>query len=113
MAKQTFKIQKRQSGKTYKLIGKFLKYQSEGKHPLLFSYNNAKVESIKDVLRHYINDVSTVYSRASWKSSITLLTDVILIDDFLQWSKEDLEEIRMISRKQNIKIYALSSMSGE
>ena len=115
MKKIKLKIKPRQSGKTYKLVGKFLGYLSKGKHPIYLSCNTNTSKDIKTRLDCLTCCDYSKYTASiiNWKDTINLFTDVIILDDYEQYKKKDLNEILQYAKDHNIKVIGYSSKKGE
>jgi len=115
MKKVNLKHRKRQSGKTYKLIGKMLKYLSKGNDPVYITANkhNANIVNNRISELSSFNLLESVAQVKEWTSTVNLLTKVIILDDFEFYPKSSLKNIIKYAKQNKIKVVGYSSIKKQ
>jgi len=111
MKKVNLKHKRRQSGKTYKLIGKMMKHISKDNNPVYITVNNSNA----DIVAKRISELlpmdlsSSIAPIKAWDEAVNLLTKVIILDDFEFYSKSSLKAIMKYAKNNKIKVIGYST----
>lgn len=110
--KSKLKIRNRQSGKTYKPIGKMFKQHSKNNQTVMLVTSNNAAKSIghRIVVGNGIVLSEKIHNYKDWKLVLTnKKIDTLLLDEFDYFKKKDLKAILKFADKNSIKVIGYSS----
>jgi len=110
------RTKKRQSGKTYKLLGKMFHYLTNSKSPVFISHNAKSSESALkrfNKISEGVNGESFFVTYKDWYVVVNPITQNIILDDYEYFDKKILKEILKYAKRNNIGVLGYSSKESD